>query len=189
MTGHSNIAVPLGIIFELFWLDVIPLGAVIPPVASLNFFLVFCLALVFDWHTPAQFVLPLLLTLPCAYLGAMLERWQYARNNAALDPLHSWILAAPTGQSPGRIILFSLVQTAALQAGLFLLLFSLVYVLMLGGVEEWFAGIFTRAQVKWTLLYGFAAIGAIVALRTRRAYAVLALCICLLLLCNGLGFL
>lgn len=170
-------------------MDIIPLGAVIPPVASLNFFLVFCLALIFDWHSPAQFVLPLLITLPCAYLGAMLERRQYARNDTCLEPLHSWMLSPTTGQSPGRIIMHSLVQTALLQAGLFLLLFSLVYVVMLSGVEECFTNIFSKAQVSWRFLFGFAAIGAIVALRTRRAYAALALSIGLLLICNGLGWL
>lgn len=189
VTGHTDIALPLGIIFELFWLDIIPLGAVIPPVASLNFFLVFCLALVFDWHSPAQFVLPLLITLPCAYLGAMLERRQYARNDIALEPLHNWMLSPTTGQSPGHIIVRSLVQTTLLQGGLFLLLFSLAYVLMLSGVEAFFADIFNKVQVSWKLLYGFAAIGAIVALRTRRAYAALALSIGLLLICNGLGWL
>lgn len=189
VTGHSDIALPLGIIFELFWLDIIPLGAVIPPVASLNFFLVFCLALVFDWHNPAQFALPLLLTLPCAYLGARLEHWQYTHNDKALESLQHWMLFPSAGRSPEQAILRSLAQTGLLQAGLFLLLFSLVYLVMLSGVEEYFADIFSKAQVSWKLLYGFAAIGAIVALRTRRAYAVLALCIGLLLICNGLGLL
>lgn len=186
VTGHSDIALPLGIIFELFWLDVIPLGAVIPPVASLNFFMVFCLALVFDWHNPAQFVLPLLLTLPCAWLGAAVERWQYTRNDTALEPLQLWMQGENKGQSPAQIIARSLLQTACMQGMLFLLLFSAAYALLRGGLDDWFVTFFTTDQVTWTILYGFAAVGAIVALRTRRAYVMLVACMAVLLLCNGL---
>lgn len=150
----------------------------------------FCLALVFDWHSPAQFIFPLLLTLPCAYAGAMVERWQYARNNVYLAPLHQWMLGQDTQHSPARIVLFSLVHSALLQGGLFLVLFSLAYAfILLGGVEDWFTALCVQAQVSWTLLYGLAAIGAIVALRTQRAYAVLVISIATLLVCNGLGLL
>lgn len=189
-TGHSDVALPLGVIFELFWLDVIPLGAVIPPVASLNFFLVFCLALVFDWHNPAQLFLPILLTLPCAYFGAMVERWQYARNDAALEHLNQWIEGNNTEYSPARIVALSLMQAAMLQGLAFLFLFGLVYALLLnGGLDEWCVRLFAQNPVSWTGLYGLSAIGAIVALRTRRAYAALVLCIAVLLLCNGFGWL
>lgn len=186
VTGHSDIALPLGLIFELFWLDVIPLGAVIPPVASLNFFIVFCLALVFDWHDPAQFVLPLLLTLPCAWLGAVLERWQYTRNDNALEPLQLW-MQTEGGQSPAHIIARSLLQTACMQGLLFLLLFSTAYALMRGGLDAWFITVFTIPQINWTILYGFSALGAIVALRTRRAYAMLVTCMAILLVANSIA--
>lgn len=186
LTGHSEIALPLGIIFELFWLDIIPLGAVIPPVASLNFFLVFCLALVFDWHEPAQFVLPVLLTLPAAYVSATVERWQYARNNGMLEYLERWMHGQPAGYSPGTIVLRSLVCTAFVQGALFVALFSICYALLLTGVYKWLAAM-GQFPMSWLVLYGFAAIGAIVALRTRRAYALLALCLAVLLLGNGVS--
>lgn len=188
VTGHSDIALPLGVIFELFWLDVIPLGAVIPPVASLNFFLVFCLALVFDWHEPAQFVLPVLLTLPAAYVSAMLERWQYAHNNTMLEYLERWMQGRANGYSPSYIVARSLICTALLQGALFVLLFTACYSLLLTGVYKALAAM-GQFPMSWVLFYGFAAIGAIVALRTRRAYALLALCIAVLLLGNGVNIL
>lgn len=193
LTGHVDVALPLGIILELFWLDVIALGAVVPPVASLSFFLVFCTALVFDWHEPAQLVLPLLLALPCAYLGSMVERWQYRRNDAAIERLKRWITGGNEpgpSQSPARNILHSLVNMTLAQGALFLSLYSLLYWLLRSGkADGLFSSLFSQAQISWTALYGFAAIGAILALRTRRAYAVLAACISVLLLCNGFGLL
>lgn len=186
LTGHLDIALPLGIVFELFWLDVIPLGAVIPPVASLNFFLVFCLALIFDWHEPAQFVLPVLLTLPAAYVSAMVERWQYARNNNSLEYLDRWLHGASGGYSPSRIVVQSLVCTALSQGTLFIVLFAGCYALLLSGADKWLDAM-SQFPMSWTVLYCFAAIGAIVALRTRRAYALLALCIAVLLLGNGVS--
>lgn len=184
VTGHLNIALPLGIIFELFWLDVIPLGAIIPPVASLNFFLVFCLALIFDWHEPSQFVLPVLLTLPAAYMSALVERWQYARNNNSLEYLERWMHGMSGGYSPGRIVGQSLVCTALSQGALFIVLFAVCYAVLLTGADKWLDAM-SQFPMRWSVLYCFAALGAIVALRTRRAYALLVLCIAVLLLGNG----
>lgn len=55
--GDWSLALPLGIIIELLWLDALELGSVVPPYGSLSFLLVFPLCRQFGLDQPGMALL------------------------------------------------------------------------------------------------------------------------------------
>ena len=172
LTGRWDVALPLAVFFELFWLDVIRLGAIVPPSGALSFLLLFPLILLLHIQTPAELALPLLLCVPAAYAVSRLERALRERNNAAIDEVSRWCAhASPAhGTSPERVVWRALGWHGLTNALLFVLSFGLVYA-VLRTVQAF--GLPVAPGLSWNVLYGAGLMGAVLALRIRRAYAVL----------------
>lgn len=173
LTGQWAVAIPLGIVLELFWLDVIPLGPVLSPTGALSYLLTFSMSLLFELHAPGQLVLPLFFTMGSAYASIYLERQQRARANALVETM-----AACEGRlSPDAVVYASIGGRLVQQVGLYLLCFYALYGILRMAVAALPNGIPFVPGITWEALYGVGAVGALLALRTRRAYAVFGVCL------------
>lgn len=178
LTGRWDVAMPLAVFLELFWLDVIRLGAIAPPSGALSFVLLFSSVLLLDVQAPTQLPLPLLLCVPCAYAVSLLERRLRENANANIEPVAAWC-AGERGLSPAEAIVRGLWRQTVANAALFLAAFALVMGTLFF-VKAWM-GLPAAPELSWNILYGLGLLGAVLALRTRRAYAVLACAVAVIL--------
>lgn len=173
-TGDLELALNISVIFELFWLDLIPAGTYIPPnTAASN---LACLALMraFGLAGPAEAVFPILLCLPLGWIGARLEEYQRTRQNSSYDALLAWARGEGGWRiNPGGQLLRSILQIGALHflffVGAVLALASLVGLLRSWGFLHPPQGVFS-----WGCLWVAASFGGILSLRSARAYAAMA---------------
>ncbi len=170
-TNTLELALPLGAVLELFWLDVIRLGAIIPPSGTLSFLLLYPLSLIFTWQTPSTLAIPLLICLPLAYTIKWLELFHRKQANTYIANLETWVENPQQGTSPQAIIFKSLVRTIIHETLLYLGLFFLLYILFSSFNHT--NTMPTIPNMNWTILYSMGLMGAMLALRTKRAYAIL----------------
>lgn len=168
---------PLGIIFELLWLDVLPLGSVVPPYGTLSFLLLFPLAGLYDWRQPDVLLLPIIFAMLCAYVAAWLEQYQRALMDDTSARVQRWCSSPAEGILPGQAILYSILVRAVAQYALYVVCF-----LILTALGPLFARVGSHwfPAVSWAMLYAAAMTGAVFGLRIRRTYAILALSLILL---------
>lgn len=163
-TGQWEYALPLGLALELFWLDVLPLGLVTPPVAAFSYLLVFSMQLLFPPSAAGQPIFPLFAGLACANLSAALERHQRCAANAAAARLQAGQGTSSPDAVVRTILLSRVLQQGALYLAAFVMLSCLMrlYVLLPASVQIFLT-------LPWTNLYGLGLLGAIAALRLRNA--------------------
>ncbi len=156
----------------MFWLDLIPAGTYIPPNTAASNLACLTLMHAFGLATPSEAVFPILLCLPLGWIGARLEDFLRARQNAAYDALQAWA----RGDRPvrlGRIIVEGMAQNGVAHFLFFfaavLALISLVGLLRTWGLLQPPQGLFT-----WGHLWVAASFGGILSLRSLRAYGALA---------------
>ncbi|MGE9986008.1 hypothetical protein [Desulfovibrio sp. SGI.169] len=147
------------------------LGSVVPPFGSLSFLLLFPLAAHFDLNQPGELLLPLILVMLAAYLGAFLERSLRIHENRLVDRVESWCAGGGHSLAPAGAVLRIMSLRAVLQFLLFVLCYALLFCLL---------SILTACQtlprlmlLNWPMLYVAALMGAVLSLRTRRAYMML----------------
>ena len=170
LTGRWDVALPLAIFLELFWLDIIRLGTIAPPSGSISFFLLLPTVLLLDIEAPRQLPLPLMLCVPCAYAVSRLERALRGKANEDIGPVTRWCAGAG-GTSPQRVVWRSVTRQIVGNGLLFILCFYPIYGLL--ALMQHHVGLPEAPGLSWNVLYGVGLMGAVLALRTRRAYAVL----------------
>lgn len=175
---------------ELFWLDVIPVGTVIPPDRLLPLLLTALCARVFDLHGAGEFLTPLLIFSVCGGLGAWLTGWVRKRQNAAHAQLQDWASRGDERDLPALLMLRGTVLFFACQTALF---FG-VFVLSLIAARLWFLHIGEALVpdipgISWPWLILAAGIGGILSLRLKKARflfsCVFASLVCLLVISNA----
>jgi len=118
-----------------------------------------------DMRTTA---LVLVATMPLAYLGAWVEQRYRTRQNASFNKLITWNRRGiEHAYTPHRLIFWALGENVLLHAALFMLCVTP----MLAGlrlIQPWLTH---GLQPTWPMLWIGAVLGAILALRLRRAYA------------------
>ena len=180
-TGELAPALPLAIFFELFWLDLYPIGSFIPPMAGFPYLLLLALSGHLGWTTPNTIAFPLAVALPLAYAVPLLEYRQrdLQKNASNRLILHAQEIVPITAFS-GKLLITSTLQ----QLGGGLLVFLTLY----GGVIWVFSFQIMRKNaglipldVDWSVLYAIAATGALLSLRIKRAYVVFAICMAAIL--------
>ncbi len=181
ITNNLEFSLALGIVFELFWLDALRLGAIIPPSGNLSFLLLYPMALIFNWQHPSQFAIPLLICLSLAYTTIKIELFQRKQANNYICCVEKWTANPQTGMHPSQIIYKSLTKFILIYSALYIVLFFILYLL--------FDIISLKFNLhienfSWTILYAASLMGAILALRTKRAYAILLLALILIFLAN-----
>lgn len=168
LTWTLQPALSVGVFFELLWLDLFPAGTYIPPQGLLS--LTACLSLLAclpgaDMRTTA---LVLVATLPLAYLGAWVEQTYRTRQNLSYNQLITWNRrGVGHAFTPDRLVFRALAELFTLNFLLHLLcVLTLLPILRL--VQPW---LMHGPQPTWSLFWIAASIGAILALRLPRAYA------------------
>ena len=115
----------------------------------------------------------ILASMPLAWLGSQLEMWIRDKERSSYNALLHWARHPAKANGPGVLILRSLGRTFILSWISFF-----VAVLVLKYLFDIFFTLYptllTSIDVKWAHLWGAATIGGLMALRLRRAYAVLA---------------
>ena len=171
VSGQWESILPLGIFLELFWLDSVPLGSVVPPLQMFSFWLLMPLTLHFSWKTPGPMLFPLFLAALCAYGGAGLERWLRLYRNTVRSRILLWINRDSRGESPARAIGYAIL----LRIGLLCFFYLIAYV----AIGECTASLQARnllpkmPHLTWPMMYTIAALGALLSLRTRQSYTTL----------------
>lgn len=182
ITGEYAPALPLAVFFELFWLDLIPIGSYIPPMASFPYLVLLFLSRQYQWTEPSVLAFPLAALLPLAYLEPYAESWQRDyQKNASNQLIKQSRSRRPLGAVPFRLLLNSMAQQYAIGLLLFTAAsLSLSYFISLWITDKTIGAI--PLEISWPALYAIAAIGALLSLRIKRAYIVFALCMAVLLL-------
>lgn len=112
--------------------------------------------------------LVLVATLPLAYLGAWAEQRYRKRQNLSYNALIVWNRRGVTQTyAPQRLVVRALLEIFALNLALFVIAASLALVAV-RAAHPWIPG---GPQPSWPLLWTGASVGAILALRLPRAYA------------------
>ncbi|SDF47632.1 hypothetical protein [Desulfovibrio legallii] len=163
---------PLGIVFELLWLDTLELGGVVPPYGGLSFLLAFPLCRHFGLTQAGAALVPLFFSMLAAYAASWLELRQRAAQNVLAPALEAWCVGGRGGIPPSRAVLGAALRRAGWQLGFYALWFCVLYLLLAALTA---GGHWPRlALVTWPAIYAAALLGAVLSLRTRQAYLVLA---------------
>ena len=181
-------ALKVSVIFELFWLDLIPAGTYIPPNTAASNLACLTLMHTFGLATPAEAVFPILLCLPLGWIGARLEDFLRARQNAAYETLQVWARGGP-GQTVnlGRLVLGSVTQNA-IASFLFFFAAVLALISLVGLLRTWDLLQPPPGLFAWGHLWVAASFGGILSLRSARAYGALAGGVVLVLLASLFAF-
>ncbi len=187
-----DVALGVGIFFELFWLDAIPAGTHIPPNSALTTIMCLGLASYFSLHSPSELPVLLAISLPLARLGARVENWRRRRLDLDYDRFMRWVdqgeacLTGGGGQprleciTPGQLIwkaasrlwLTNFVICFGLFMGIAMLLRLLEVPQLLHGL-----GLNAHGSVTWGHCWLAAALGGALSLRNKRVYLVLLACV------------
>ena len=180
-TGEFSPALPLAIFFELFWLDLFPIGGYIPPMGSFPYLVLLLLSAQFGWTKPAVLAFPLAATLPLAYLIPYCEsRQRDYQKHASSRMIRQARKSMPMEGAPARQILASALQQFFIAAIIFILVYLVCYYIVSSGILKSEPGI-VPLDVDWPVLYSIAAIGSLLSLRIKRVYIVFSLCMAALL--------
>ena len=166
-TGHWDLAIALGIAFELVWLDSVAMGGVIPPFAGLAFLLVFPLALALGWSEPGPLLLPMVGAMLAAMLGSLLEQRFRLRQNDVLEAGVTLDEGEEPAQTPERIVKRAIVQRMLWHAGLYLASYAAI---SLGVALLLSLGLYpAMPDLPWPAVFVLALLGAVLSLRHKGA--------------------
>lgn len=173
-TGEYTTAINISILFELFWLDLIPAGTFIPPHITASTFSTLALVHWFDLKVPTEILTVILLSMPLAWLGAKIEIYLRERQRVSYNRLLNWARKPDDETIPGTLILKSII-TGFISSWLFLMASLLVLKQVVELVINHFPDLLTNSSIGWPHLWIAASLGGVMALRLKRAYVVLIL--------------
>lgn len=182
ITGDMTLALSVAVCFELFWLDLIPAGTFVTPNAAAATLAALALTHFFGLTTAPEAVFAILFCLPLGWLGSRLEQWQRTWQNASYNRLLQGIRAShPMEYAPAGLILRSMVQMGVVNFVFFCA--ALLALISLFGLITSHAPHGLPADfMNWGHLWLAASLGGFMALRTVRAFSVLAVAVALLAL-------
>ncbi len=165
-TEQWAISIPLGIFFELFWMDLLAAGTYIPPNAGLATLLCLMLhsSLSLDSHNVP--LLLIMITIPIAYLGTKVEQYHRRRQ--------IWIhnLFVEKGQMLVPVTFLTIVRSIAQLWIIQFLLFVFLGVFaffILNLIRLLPLPLSIEQNVPWYILWLVAASGGLLSLRTKKA--------------------
>lgn len=163
----------ISIFFELFWLDLIPVGTYIPPHLTVATFVALSLTTYFDLDQPGRIIFVLFASMPLAWLGTRLEALLREQDRSNYNRLLNWVRNPEITRLPSLIVMRSVGRTFVLSG----VAFYVAVIVLMHAFKIFFALYPTRFAdigVTWPYLWVAATLGGLMALRLRRAYAVLA---------------
>ncbi|WP_460139117.1 PTS sugar transporter subunit IIC [Salidesulfovibrio brasiliensis] len=175
VTGRFETCMAVAIFFELFWLDLLPVGTFIPPHLTAAAFAALALTIWFDVVNASKVLIILFACMPLAWLGAQLEGVQRMREKKSYNLLLNWSRKPDRAELPGKLILRSALAYFSYSFVLFYLI-MIVYVHGLEYLLPKLSPLLSGLKITWAHLLIAATLGGVMALRLRRAYAVLFVC-------------
>ncbi|WP_283816554.1 PTS sugar transporter subunit IIC [Pseudodesulfovibrio sediminis] len=172
-TGEYTVSLNIAIFFELFWLDLIPVGSFIPPHLTAATFSALSLTTYLGFVQPAQIMVILFASMPLAGLGTLAEGWIRDSERMSYNKLLNWVRKPEKPNLPGTLILRSLARTFLISWGVFFVAILILKVL-LEFAFSLYPGLVASLNIQWAHLWIIASLGGLMALRVKRAYAVLA---------------
>lgn len=173
MTGQWDTALPVAVFFELFFLDLFPIGTYIPPHGPFALLTTLVLVNVFELVHPPLIFLAMLLCLPAAFLGSRLEHLQRRRQNT----VYTLMLQSTRAGREQSVIPTKLAGASLLQSSLLALAAFTVVTALLLPLADWLLqlvrGRVLMLPVTWPAVWMLGTIGALLSVRSRRVYAVL----------------
>jgi PTS system mannose-specific IIC component len=173
LSGDQNTALNVAVFFELLWLDLIPVGTFIPPMSSFATLAGIVVIQRLGATHPMEQAVVMALAVLMGMFGVRLDGMQRHWQNKSYNTLLSWSRRGRSGRfHPGKLVWMSLGQQMLLFGSFFLIS---AYVL------QWFCGrlmpyVPEYDWMNWKVLWLFASLGGVLALRITRAYVMLALC-------------
>lgn len=175
-TQDMHLAVSLALVFELFWLDLIPAGTFIPPQAAAAAMGCLFLASYHGLHDPLMLCLPVLLSLPLAFIGTSLENLRREQQNRNYNALLKGARTPGSAFPAPRLVAHAAGRTFV-ENWLFLTVSLAVLNWVAGMLLPTWVRLAAGRELPMAALWLGASIGCVLSLRIRRAYAVLAVCL------------
>lgn len=168
LTWQAQPALSIGIFFELLWLDLFPAGTFIPPNATFSLLVSLTLLACLPDPDMRLIALVLICSVPLAYLSAWIEQRYRRRQNLSYNSLITWTRnqKRPFWFSPKNLTRLALIEIFTLNLGFFFLCL-IPLLLFFRSVRPW---IELGPQPTWPMLWAIACLGALLSLRTRKAY-------------------
>jgi len=187
-TGNWEFAVPAALFFELFFLDLFPIGTFIPPHGPFALLATLAMAHIFEVTQPSWGLVLIMLSMPAALLGSKLEQrhrqWQnfgYTRMLQSTRPGREHSVSAPL------LARNALVQMCLVQ--------GLAFVLVMGVLTPFAEWLLPRLQsrvlmmsVSWPHIWMLGTLGALLSFRTRKVYAFFLVMVFIAGLVFGMGY-
>ena len=166
------LSLSLAVFYELFWLDLFPAGTYIPPNPLFPMFCVLALTPGLHPKDATTYFLPVMVTLPLAFLGAFLEKkqreWQAGGYNRLLIRFRT---AGDLGGAAAVSAGISLMELFVINFAAFFCIAWLALSLM-DAATQWQGRPLVFSHASWPLLWVMGGVGGVMALRTRRSRAV-----------------
>ncbi len=165
-TGSWETSLSIAVFFELFWLDIIPVGTFIPPVGLYSTFASLCIVHILGLHHPVDIAFVMVMTIPFASLCAWIDAKQRLLQNRSFNLL---VISTRPGNAdrfmPERLIRAGLVRSFIFQSvfslvSLYILFVILSFVLPYVHHYSWFS---------WPVLWLSSSLGGLLSLRFRHA--------------------
>lgn len=168
LTWSVQPALNAGVFFELLWLDLFPAGTFIPPNAPLALTIALGLLACLPDPDMRTVLLVLAVSIPTAYAGSWTEQWLRTVQNRSYTAILTWnrrrVVHAST---PDRLVLNALMLQGAVLFGLYVGCSSALLI----GLRQILPLLPSGRQPTWPMIWMCAALGAVLALRVRKAYA------------------
>ena len=169
-TGDFATALPLALFYELFWLDLFPVGTYLPPNALFPLFTVLAIASTMHQPDAATLFLPILFTLPLGFFGAYVEKihrlWQVFGYERLLRGFRS---GSELGMVAGNAVALSILQFFLLNGIVF---FAVAALCIAADTSIRPLSPLAEHNVTWPFIWIFGIAGGILSLRIRRGYIV-----------------
>ncbi|NDV19196.1 hypothetical protein GO013_07155 [Pseudodesulfovibrio sp. JC047] len=180
-SGDLTTSLYIAIFFELLWLDLLPVGTFIPPHLTAASFAALSLTTYFGLEHPARIMGVLFASMPLAWLGTKVEMIIRDQEQVSYNQLLNWTRNPEKSNVPGTLIMKSMVRSF-LYSGLSFLAAILLIKYCLQFIFSVYPGFLSSIDVTWTHLWVAASLGGLMALRVKRAYAILMVGMCLFVL-------
>ncbi len=171
-SGDFTTSLNIAIFFELFWLDLIPVGTFIPPHLTAATFSALALTTYFGFENPARIMGFLFASMPLAWLGAKVEEKIRERERSSYNTLLNWARHPDSPNTPSVLVRNSLVRSFAM-SGVSFFLAILILKFVFETVFSLYPGFLSRVDITWSHLWVSATLGGLMALRLNRVYAVM----------------
>ena len=168
MTGQWEIALPMAIFFELFFLDLFPIGTYIPPHGPFALLSSLALVNIFELVQPPVIFLAMLLCIPTAFLGSRLEHIQRQRQNG----VYTRMLQSTRGEGDPAGITKETAGAALAQAAVINVAAFLMVMVLLVPFTDWLLqhvlGRALMLPITWPAIWMLGTVGVLLSLRSRR---------------------